>query len=92
MRRSNAIEDSEKQVRETYFSPSKKRFSLSIRSLVVKKRTCLMCGKKFLSKGPHNRRCKKCNQKIAQAGENAFYLPTVYSTNYKFDESLSGLD
>lgn len=42
-------------------------------------RTCLMCGKKFVSRGPHNRRCQKCNQKIDQAAENTFYMPTVYN-------------
>ncbi len=71
---------------------SRNRLSLSIRNPMLKRRRCLMCGKNFLSKGPHNRRCKKCNLKIAQAGENAFYVPRTYSTNYRFDESLSGLD
>ncbi|MBI2560630.1 MAG: hypothetical protein HYW14_05810 [Planctomycetes bacterium] len=78
MRRSDAIEYREK------------RFSL--RKPMVKRRRCLMCGKAFLSKGPHNRRCKRCNLKIAQAGENAFYEPRVYSTNYQFDEWFGGLD
>ncbi|ODS32821.1 MAG: hypothetical protein SCARUB_02027 [Candidatus Scalindua rubra] len=33
-----------------------------------KKRLCLKCGKKFLSKGPYNRICEKCgsiNERIA---------------------------
>lgn len=42
-------------------------------------RSCLMCGKRFISRGPHNRRCQKCNQRIDQAAENTFYMPTVYS-------------
>lgn len=42
-------------------------------------RRCLMCGKTFISRGPHNRRCPKCNQKIDQAAENTFYMPTVYN-------------
>lgn len=27
-------------------------------------RSCLMCGKKFLSRGIHNRRCLDCNNKV----------------------------
>ena len=40
-----------------------------------------MCGKKFISRGPHNRRCQRCNQKIDQAAENTFYMPTVYNND-----------
>ncbi|HHT9137355.1 MAG TPA: hypothetical protein ACFYEK_08960 [Candidatus Wunengus sp. YC60] len=42
-------------------------------------RRCLMCGKMFASKGPHNRRCKVCDTRIDQAAENTFYEPDRYS-------------
>ncbi len=29
---------------------------------IRKKRSCLMCGSLFNSKGPHNRRCNKCDR------------------------------
>ncbi len=80
MRQGNAIKNREK------------RRSLLLRKSIAKKRRCLMCGKNFLSKGPHNRRCKKCSQKIAQAGENAFYVPKVYSTNYRVGEPSDSSD
>ncbi len=35
-----------------------------------KKRTCLKCGKQFLSKGPYNRICDKCglmNERVASS-------------------------
>jgi tRNA(Ile2) C34 agmatinyltransferase TiaS len=55
--------------------------TISIKNIYADKavRTCLMCGKRFVSRGPHNRRCQKCNQKIDQAAENTFYMPTVYN-------------
>lgn len=34
-------------------------------------RTCLMCGKKFPSAGPQNRKCIKCKKKKAIAGNPA---------------------
>lgn len=55
--------------------------NLSLKNVCTDKaeRSCLMCGKKFVSRGPHNRRCQKCNQRIDQAAENTFYMPTVYT-------------
>ncbi len=55
--------------------------NLSLKNICTDKaeRSCLMCGKKFVSRGPHNRRCQKCNQRIDQAAENTFYMPTVYT-------------
>lgn len=55
--------------------------NLSLKNICTDKaeRFCLMCGKKFISRGPHNRRCQKCNQRIDQAAENTFYMPTVYT-------------
>ncbi len=38
--------------------------------LKKKKRTCLKCGDKFLSKGPYNRICDKCslsNERVASS-------------------------
>jgi tRNA(Ile2) C34 agmatinyltransferase TiaS len=57
--------------------------NLSLKNVYTDKaeRACLMCGKKFISRGPHNRRCQKCNQKIDQAAENTFYMPTVYAND-----------
>ncbi|MBM4053835.1 MAG: hypothetical protein FJ264_04005 [Planctomycetes bacterium] len=57
--------------------------SLSLKNVFIDKaeRSCLMCGKKFVSRGPHNRRCPRCNQKIDQAAENTFYMPTVYGND-----------
>mgnify|MGYP001612877029 CR=1 FL=1 len=40
-------------------------------------RTCLMCGKKFASRGTHNRRCRLCEHKLANDGQ-AYYCPPVY--------------
>lgn len=62
--------------------------SLSLKNVYTDRaeRSCLMCGKKFVSRGPHNRRCQKCNQKIDQAAENTFYMPTIYTN----DNSVSG--
>ena len=45
------------------------------------KRSCLMCGKKFISRGSHNRRCPKCYLKINQAAENTFYITRVYNSD-----------
>ncbi|GAB64243.1 MAG: hypothetical protein DWB56_10835 [Candidatus Jettenia sp.] len=55
--------------------------NLSLKNICTDKaeRSCLMCGRKFISRGPHNRRCQKCNQRIDQAAENTFYMPTVYT-------------
>lgn len=40
-------------------------------------RTCLMCGNKFVSRGPHNRRCAVCEQKLANDGQ-AYYMPPIH--------------
>jgi hypothetical protein len=42
------------------------------------KRTCLMCGKKFISRGIENRRCPACELKITQAVDATYYEPPVY--------------
>ena len=57
--------------------------NLSLKNVYADKaeRSCLMCGRRFISRGPHNRRCPKCNQKIDQAAENTFYMPTVYTND-----------
>lgn len=39
----------------------------------IARRTCLMCGEKFPSAGPHNRRCPGCNKKIGDAEHRAIY-------------------
>ena len=40
-------------------------------------RTCLMCGKKFTSRGPHNRRCGLCEKALAGDGQ-AYYMPPIH--------------
>ncbi len=40
-------------------------------------RTCLMCSKKFISRGPHNRRCGVCENTIERGGQ-AYYMPPVH--------------
>ncbi|MDN3513401.1 MAG: hypothetical protein NG747_03265 [Candidatus Brocadia sp.] len=75
------VQQKEKMKRKTFKKYDGK--SLSLKNVYTDKaeRSCLMCGKKFISRGPHNRRCPKCNQKIDQAAENTFYMPTVYSND-----------
>lgn len=41
-------------------------------------RTCLMCDKKFISRGTGNRRCSVCKLKITQAADGTFYCPPIY--------------
>ncbi|MGQ3685133.1 MAG: hypothetical protein ACUBOA_09055 [Candidatus Loosdrechtia sp.] len=72
------------QQKERTRRKTQKRYNeknLSLKNIYTDKaeRSCLMCGKKFISRGSHNRRCQKCNQRIDQAAENTFYMPTVYS-------------
>ena len=43
-------------------------------------RTCLMCGKNFISRGPHNRRCVLCKRKLDVDGQ-AYYMPPVHKQN-----------
>ena len=40
-------------------------------------RTCLMCGEKFVSRGPHNRRCVLCEKKL-EGDVQAYYMPPVH--------------
>ena len=50
-------------------------------------RTCLMCGKGFRSDGPHNRRCARCNHRVATSREGSYYEPSVYSVDKTADFS-----
>ena len=43
-------------------------------------RKCLMCGKNFISRGPHNRRCGLCERALAGDGQ-AYYMPPVHKQN-----------
>lgn len=52
-------------------------------------RTCLMCGKKFLSRGPHNRRCPVCENKIENGGQ-AYYCPPVHRHRDKSVTAICG--
>jgi len=64
------------KINSSYLKPNRKKMKLrdapkgcSITKVGLrKKRTCLKCGKQFLSKGPYNRICEKCslmNERIA---------------------------
>ena len=46
-------------------------------------RTCLMCGEKFASRGPHNRRCGVCEHAIQIGVESAYYMPPIHRQNEK---------
>ncbi|MCP4364443.1 MAG: hypothetical protein GY800_04020 [Planctomycetes bacterium] len=52
-------------------------------------RTCLMCGKGFRSAGSHNRRCPRCNHRVATSREGSYYEPSVYSVDNTTDFSSS---
>lgn len=57
-----------------------------------KKRTCLMCGRRFKSEGPHNRRCSKCNYLLKHAREGTYNEPLIYSVESRqFLDSLDTL-
>lgn len=43
-------------------------------------RSCLMCGRRFRSDGPQNRRCARCNYLLEHAREGTYYEPKVYSS------------
>ena len=43
-----------------------------------KLRSCLMCGRKFKSQGPHNRRCSRCEYILEHAREGTYYEARVY--------------
>lgn len=44
--------------------------------IIKKKRICLVCNNPFLSDGPHNRRCGKCNRQLSMT-----YSPTIYKVH-----------
>ena len=76
----------------------KKRYSedrgnpISIRANnMIKKRSCLMCGKMFTSKGPYNRRCAKCARLIDVRNKDSFYTCSEYKTQLSSSD-ISGLD
>lgn len=75
------VQHKEKAKRKTLKKYNEKNLSLKNVYTDRAERSCLMCGKKFISRGPHNRRCQKCNQKIDQAAENTFYMPTIYNND-----------
>lgn len=41
-------------------------------------RSCLMCNKKFISRGIENRRCPVCELKITQAADGTYYEAPIY--------------
>lgn len=47
-----------------------------MRQFEKKERSCLMCNKRFISKGPHNRRCGDCNDKVDRYSD--YYPVAVY--------------
>ena len=54
-------------------------------------RTCLMCGEKFVSRGPHNRRCGLCEIKLNGDGQ-AYYMPPIHRHNDKSTVACCGED
>lgn len=70
----NVIKES--QMNTTLQAMPRTRLRIKARRKV---RSCLMCGRKFKSEGPHNRRCARCNYLLEHAREGTYYQPTVYS-------------
>lgn len=62
---------------ETKYNPEECNITVRKRE---KKRSCLKCGKKFLSKGHHNRICVKCDLMNGRTGV------TTYSLTLRFGE------
>lgn len=62
--------------RKTSIQKNKDYKSLSLANAKGEKqeRSCLMCGKKFLSRGIHNRRCLDCNNKVEH--DRAYDIPS----------------
>ncbi len=62
-------------------------------NVLKKKRACLKCGQKFLSKGPYNRICEKCglsNERVASSAYSVGKRP-VSSPN-SFEKQLFELN
>ena len=50
---------------------------------IKKKRSCLMCGKMFVSNGPYNRRCPKCNRAVELGKGSNLNMPHVYKVSHQ---------
>lgn len=50
---------------------------------IKKKRSCLMCGKMFVSNGPYNRRCPKCNRAVELGKGGSLSMPHVYKVSHQ---------
>ena len=46
-----------------------------------KKRSCLMCGKMFTSRGSFNRRCPKCSRMVDLGKGGCVSMPHVYKVS-----------
>ena len=55
------------------------------RGSVVKHRTCLRCGKKFLSQGPWNRFCETCSHRNATIRCKRHHIPSDWPSSVKLD-------
>ncbi len=52
-----------------------------------------MCGKIFISQGPYNRRCSRCQRKINLSSDSSSYIPKMYSFavyNYNNEMDING--
>ena len=49
------------------------------------KRTCLKCNVWINSRGPHSRRCGRCNERIPQAPDK-YFMPEIYKEKIEHGE------
>lgn len=59
---------------------------------VRKKRSCLMCGEMFDSKGAYNRRCPKCTRLVELGGRGTFNVPRIYKTAHTFESDYLNIN
>lgn len=55
------------------------------------KRSCLMCGNMFSSKGPFNRRCSRCSRIVDLGRRDAGNAPFVYKLGSKGNDEFLDL-
>ena len=55
---------------------------------VKKKRSCLMCGKMFTSRGSFNRRCTKCSRLVDLGKGGCVNMPHVYKVSPRDSDEI----
>ncbi|MGR3319459.1 MAG: hypothetical protein ACUZ8O_13405 [Candidatus Anammoxibacter sp.] len=55
---------------------------------VKKKRSCLMCGKMFTSRGSYNRRCPKCGRMVELGKGGCVSMPYVYKISPRDSDEI----